>query len=166
MWFGVVRYVAVLLLGLGFGVGLAGDRLTAAPEDKLVAPGKLKVAGRSMRCGSTPTLISSTFWDYGGATKGKIILNPVKLADLPEAVRLYVYAHECGHQIYGPRETKADCYAVRRGVRQGWLKKSGMDEICHFLKDLPGDYVHPPGPKRCKAMTQCFRDAQPQRASR
>lgn len=140
--------------------------LRAAPEDKVVAAGKLRLAGRSMSCGRTPTLMSPTFWDYGGARKGQIILNPIKLAELPDAVRLWVYAHECGHQIYGAGEIRADCYAVRRGRREGWLDAGGMTRICHFLKDHPGDWVHPPGPKRCREMTQCFRDADPHRASR
>lgn len=137
-----------------------------AREDKLVAAGQLRLAGRRMSCGRTPTLMSATFWDYGGATKNLIILNPVKLAPLPEAVRLYVFAHECGHQIYGPTETRADCYAVERGLREGWLDRAGMAAICEFLKDRPGDHVHPPGPERCRRMNICFDKAKPQRASR
>lgn len=138
----------------------------AAPRDKLLAPGKLKLAGRWVRCGGTPTLMSHTFWDYGGATKGQIILNPAKLNTLSDPVRLYVYAHECGHQIYGAGETRADCYAVQRGRREGWLNGQGMDQICHFLKDYPGDWVHPPGKVRCKKMRQCFSKVKPKRASR
>lgn len=138
----------------------------AAPEDKTIAPGKLKIAGRIMGCGRTPTLISNSFWDYGGATRGLIILNRKRLKTLPGAVQLYVYAHECGHQIYGVSEPRADCYAVKRGRREGWLSKRGMEQICHFLKDLPGDHVHPPGPVRCKTMTACYKSAAPQRARR
>lgn len=158
--------VVLLAAGAGVAVSPAADRLHAASQDKLVAAGKLKLAGRSMRCGRTPTQISPTFWDYGGATKGKIILNPVKLAGLPEPVRWWIYAHECGHQLYGAREIRADCYAVERGRREKWLDSNGMDSICEFLKDRRGDYVHPPGPKRCKLMRQCFDKAKPQRASR
>jgi len=136
----------------------------AAPKDKMLAPGKLKLAGRYVRCGRTPTLMSHTFWDYGGAKKGMIILNPSKLEGLSEAVRLYVYGHECGHQVYGPRETRADCYAVERGKREGWLTNTGMNEICTFLEPHPGDWIHPPGPKRCEIMRQCFDKAKPRRA--
>ncbi len=146
--------------------GLLAAGATAASEDRLVAAGKLKLAGRYIACGRTPTQLSSTFWDYGGATKGRIILNPVKLAELPEAVRLWVYAHECGHQIYGARETRADCYAVQRGRREGWFNLAGMNQVCAFLKDRKGDWVHPPGPKRCTAMVQCFGKSKPPRASR
>ena len=140
--------------------------LEAAPKEKTLAPGTLRLAGRTMSCGRTPTLISHTFWDYGGAKKGMIILNPTKLEGLTEATRLYVYAHECGHQLYGPKETKADCYAVKRGKREGWLTRTGMNEVCTFLEPHPGDWVHPPGPKRCEIMTKCFDKAKPRRASR
>lgn len=154
---------AALALCLATG-GSAREGL-AEQKDRLLAPGKLKLAGRWMRCGATPTLISNSFWDYGGATKGRIILNPAKLSTLPDAVRLYVYAHECGHQIYGAKETRADCYAVRRGRREGWLSAEGMDQICDFLKDYPGDHVHPPGPIRCEKMRICFSKSKPKRAS-
>ncbi len=155
------------LLAAGFAaLTPAPQQLQSAPEEKMLPAGKLKLAGRSMRCGRTPTLISHSFWDYGGAKKGMIILNPSKLDGLSEAVRLYVYAHECGHQVNGANETRADCYAVERGKRDGWLTRSGMTEVCSFLAPHPGDWVHPPGPKRCEIMTRCFDKAKPRRASR
>jgi len=164
------RVHTALLAGLGvaaaLAVMLASQAPVAAPEGKVLAPGKLTLAGRDMRCGRTPTLISHSFWDYGGAKKGMIILNPTKLEGLSGAVRLYVYAHECGHQKYGARETRADCYAVERGRRDGWLNSAGMNEICAFLEGYPGDWVHPPGPKRCQIMTKCYGKAKPRRASR
>ncbi len=164
------RVCTALLAGLGaaaaLAVPLAAHAPEAAPEGTVLAPGKLRIAGRLMRCKRTPTLISRSFWDYGGAKKGMIILNPSKLEQLSGAVQLYVYAHECGHQIYGGRETRADCYAVERGKREGWLDSAGMNQICTFLEHHPGDRVHPPGPKRCQIMTKCFAKAKPRRASR
>lgn len=158
--------LALALAGAALALVPRPESLQATPEDKVVAAGKLRLAGRVMSCGRTPTLMSPTFWDYGGARKGQIILNPIKLAELAEPVRLWVYAHECGHQIYGAGEIRADCYAVRRGRREGWLDAAGMKQVCEFLKDHPGDWVHPPGPKRCREMTQCFKDADAHRASR
>ena len=158
-----------LLAGLAasaLAVTLISHAPEAAPEGKVLAPGKLKIAGRMMSCGRTRTLISRSFWDYGGAKKGMIILNPAKLEGLSEAVRLFVYAHECGHQIFGARETRADCYAVERGKREAWLNRAGMNEICSFLVPHPGDWVHPPGPQRCEIMTKCFDKAKPRQASR
>lgn len=157
--------IAAALLALS----LLATQAPAQSEREIVAAGKLKVAGRTMTCGRTPTLISRGFWDYGGAGgagRKVIILNPDKLATLPEAVRLYVYAHECGHQIYGASEPRADCYAVRRGKREGWLTGEGMKQICNFLEDHPGDYVHPPGPERCEKMIKCFDQNKPKRAGR
>ena len=163
----VLKAGPVWLLAAGFLAFLpSSDGPEASPEEKLLAPGKLKLAGRSMRCGRTPTLMSHSFWDYGGAKKGMIILNPSKLEDLSESVRLYIYSHECGHQVYGRKETRADCYAVKRGKRDGWLTRDGMTEICTFLKPHPGDWVHPPGPQRCEIMNKCFDKAKPRRASR
>ena len=167
MWGSSISILGLTLVAAALATALALEAPAAAEEkadEKMVAAGKLRVAGRAMRCGRTPTLISRKFWDYGGATKGLIILNPRKLATIPKAVRLYVYAHECGHQVYGASEIKADCYAVRRGRRAGWLTRKGLAQICHFFKDQPGDYVHPPGPQRCKMMTQCFNDVRPRRA--
>ncbi len=166
-----MRFRVPIAAGTAFALALGAlaapaDRAAAKPEEKLVAAGKLTLAGRTMRCGGTPTLISHSFWNYGGATKGRIILNPKMLAGLPDAVRLYVYAHECGHQIFGARETKADCYAVKRGKREGWLDASGMDQICAFLEPHPSDWEHPPGPKRCEIMRACFDKAKPRRAAR
>ncbi len=157
--------LACLLTAGTFAWALAPAGLDAAPKEKVLAPGTLKLAGRTMSCGSTPTLISHTFWDYGGAKQGVIILNPTKLEGLTATVRLFIYTHECGHQVYGAKETKADCYAVNRGKRKGWLTRSGMTEICAFIEPHTGDWVHPPGPKRCEIMTKCFDKAKPRRAS-
>ena len=161
--------ISVVAFALGIASILtvpATPPIEAAPNERIVAPGTLKLAGRRMSCGRTPTLISHTFWDYGGAKKGMIILNPTKLDGLSDAVRLYVYAHECGHQVYGPRELRADCYAVERGKREGWLDAAGMNDVCAFIEPHPGDWVHPPGPKRCEIMRACFEKAKPRSARR
>ena len=50
-----------------------------------------------------------------------IMLNMQALKDLPRPVQWLIYYHECGHILYGPSETAADCYAVRRARREGWL---------------------------------------------
>lgn len=148
----------------GWGGSAFADPPVRAP--KVIAAGKLTLAGRAMRCGGTPTLMSSTFWDFGGSGRGMIILNPTKLETLPLAVRLFVYEHECGHQILGVNELKADCYAIDKGRRDGWLDAASLSEVCAFFADSPGDWVHPPGPERCRYVTQCFTRAAPPRAGR
>ena len=71
-------------------------------------------------------------------------------------MKLYVYSHECGHQFEGPDETKADLFAIGRGVKRGWLDAVGMEEICTFISTVKGDSVHPPGPVRCETMRKHY----------
>ena len=59
-----------------------------------------------------------------------IMLNMQALKDLPRPVQWLIYYHECGHIIYGPSETSADCYAVRRARREGWLDEKVLGDIC------------------------------------
>ena len=131
----------------------------AGLQAKLVPHGKLRIAGRSMNCGRRPTVYDPDFIDYGGAYPGFIILNPRMIKRLPIAVQRYVFAHECGHQFRGGDEAAADCFAVKRGRRQGWLSAKGLDRICHFMMPHVGDSMHPPGPKRCSNMRFCYKNA-------
>ena len=73
-------------------------------------------------------------------------------------VKQWIFAHECGHQFRGPDEETADCFAVQRGRRQGWLTTSGLDEICKFISPAKGDSMHFSGSHRCEAMRQCYAD--------
>lgn len=130
----------------------------AGPEAELVPHGKLKIDGRTVNCGKRPTVLNSNFDSWGGAFPGFLILNTAKIHGLSTAVKLYVYSHECGHQFEGPDESKADLFAIRRGVKWGWLDAVGMEEICTFISTLKGDSVHPPGPKRCEAMRAYYRE--------
>jgi hypothetical protein len=130
----------------------------AGPDAQFVPHGKLKVDGRSLNCGKRPTVLNSNFDSWGGAFPGFLILNPAKINGLSTAVKLYIYSHECGHQFEGPDETKADLFAIRRGVKWRWLDAQGMEEICIFISTLKGDSVHPPGPKRCEAMRAYYRE--------
>ena len=128
----------------------------AGPDAKFVAHGNLKIDGRSVNCGKRPTVLNSNFDSWGGAFPGFLILNTKKINGLSTAVKLYVYSHECGHQFVGPDETKADLFAIRRGVKWGWLDAVGMEDICAFISTLKGDAVHPPGPQRCDTMRSYY----------
>jgi hypothetical protein len=130
----------------------------AGPEAKLLPYGKLKIDGRSVNCGKRPTVLNSNFDSWGGAFPGFLILNTAKINGLSTAVKLYVYSHECGHQFVGPDETQADLFAIRRGVKWGWLDAVGMEDICTFISTLKGDSVHPPGPKRCETMRKYYQE--------
>jgi hypothetical protein len=127
------------------------------PDGKLVAHGALKIDGKSVNCGKRPTVMNPNFDSWGGAFPGFLILNAKKISGLSTQVKLYVYSHECGHQFIGADETKADLFAIRRGVKYGWLDAEGLEDICTFISQLKGDAVHPPGPQRCETMRKYYR---------
>lgn len=128
------------------------------PEGKVISHGQLKLDGRSVNCGKRPTVLNPNFDSWGGAFPGFLILNTKKISGLSTQVKLYIYSHECGHQFIGADETKADLFAIRRGVKWGWLDAQGMEDICTFISQLKGDSVHPPGPKRCETMRKYYRE--------
>lgn len=128
----------------------------AGPGAKLITQGELKIDGRTVNCGKRPTVLNSSFDSWGGAFPGFVILNTKKITGLSTAVKLYIYSHECGHQFEGPDETKADLFAIRRGVKWGWLDAVGMEDICTFISTLKGDAVHPPGTQRCETMRKYY----------
>jgi len=127
------------------------------PAGKAVAHGQLKIDGKSVNCGTRPTVLNPNFDSWGGAFPGFLILNTKKISGLSTQVKLYIYSHECGHQFIGADESRADLFAIRRGVKWGWLDAQGLEEICVFISQLKGDAVHPPGPKRCETMRGYYR---------
>ncbi|MGF7160706.1 hypothetical protein FHS85_002337 [Rhodoligotrophos appendicifer] len=163
--------LAILLLLSAVNVALAQKKPTKPSlvdsitrNATLKDPGQAMVAGQPVRCGGSRTLISPHFYDYGGAMKGLIILNPRKLARLPRVSQLFVFAHECGHQHVGQSESRADCFAVQQGKTAGWLKERDIGTICASLfSNSRGDEFHAPGPKRCSMLKACYRDAKPSR---
>lgn len=127
---------------------------------RIVPAGKLRIDGTRLICGKRPTVFDPTLADFGGAYNGFIILNPRLLKRLPRQVKIWIYSHECAHQFRGPDEARADCFAIKRGVRRGWLKASGMKQICKFIWSAPASNMHPPGPERCEMMKRCFKEVQ------
>lgn len=127
-------------------------------DAQIVAPGQLKLDGQSMVCGQRPTVLDSQLDDYGAAYPGFLILNPRLLTRTSTAVKMWIFAHECGHQFRGPDEETADCFAVQRGKRQGWLTEEGLDEVCRFIAPAKGDSMHFAGSNRCSYMRQCYAD--------
>ncbi len=125
---------------------------------RIIPPGELSLDNRRMVCGHRPTVLDDQLDDYGAAYPGFLILNPKLLARVSTPVKLWIYAHECGHQFRGPDEETADCFAVQRGRRQGWLTADGIEEICRFIAPAKGDSMHFSGSHRCEYMRQCFSD--------
>src|SRR5437870_565010 len=156
-----------LALALGGTCGQAEDR-DPTPEEyvrkvggdaQIVPVGMLKIDGQTAICGRRPTVLNNNLDDYGAAYQGFVILNPKLLAKLKSTpVKLWIHAHECGHQFRGPDEETADCFAVQRGRRQGWLTPQGLEEVCLFMSPAKSDNAHFTGTKRCEAMRECYAD--------
>lgn len=128
-----------------------------ADGGRLLPAGAYRIGNRRMRCGNAQTLLSNKFWDYGGALPDLIILNPRKMNTLPRRIRMFVYEHECAHQTVGEDETRADCAAIIKGKREGWLSRRDVQHICHKLFiHSAGDRYHAPGPQRCQQLMQCY----------
>lgn len=127
-------------------------------DAKVVPAGELKLDNRKLVCGHRPTVLDNQLDDYGAAYPGFLILNPKLLSKVSTPVKLWIYAHECGHQFRGPDEETADCFAVQRGRRQGWLTPEGLTEICQFIAPAKGDSMHFAGSHRCQYMRQCYED--------
>ena len=128
--------------------------------DALIVPaGQLTIDGHKVICGHRPTVMDSKLDDYGAAYPGFLILNPKHLATIKStAVKLWIHAHECGHQFRGPDEETADCFAVQRGRRAGWLTPEGLEDVCLFMAPAKADGAHFTGAKRCQAMKECYAD--------
>lgn len=162
--------LGLLTAGLGLSAGIAVVRGEGPPtpdeyvahvggDARIVAAGELTLDNRRMVCGHRPTVLDSQLDDYGAAYPGFLILNPRLMAKVSTPVKLWIFAHECGHQFRGPDEETADCFAVQRGRRQGWLTMEGLDEICKFISPAKGDGMHFSGSHRCEYMRRCFGDA-------
>ena len=154
---------AVMLLACGGGAAIAGPTPEeyaeqAGPTAKVVPPGELKLDGHRIWCGQRPTVLDTQLDDYGAAYPGFLILNPKLLAKVSTPVKLWIHAHECGHQFRGPDEETADCFAVQRGRRQRWLTPEGLEEVCRFIAPAKGDSMHFSGSQRCEVMRQCYDD--------
>ena len=144
----------VLALVLAAAAILPEEEASALDKGKLVQPGRLVVAGRRLSCGATATLLR----DFEGfaVSSTVIMLNMQALKDLPRPVQWLIYYHECGHILYGPSETSADCYAVRRARREGWLDEKVLGDICAVFNIAGHGDLHPDPVQRCNDLRQCF----------
>ncbi len=109
-----------------------------------------------MGCGPYPTVLDDDFKDFGGAYPGFLVLNPRLFVGQAKPIKLWIFSHECAHETVGTDEVKADCVAVERGRREGWLTEDGLAKVCEFMKPARGDKSHFTGPQRCVLMKQCF----------
>ncbi len=161
---------ALLAAALAWMPFIAGSSLAEGPptpeeyvayvggDARIVPPGGLKFDGSTQLCGRRPTVLDPNLDDYGAAYPGFLIMNPKLLARVSSPVKMWIFAHECGHQFRGPDEETADCFAVQRGRRYGWLSQQGLQEVCNFIAPAKGDMMHLKGSHRCEYMIKCYND--------
>lgn len=149
---GVAAACAVLLLLAGLPAPASDTVVTG----KAYGPGEYRIAGHSLSCGSVRTVISSGLSDYGAWVPGTIVLNPQRLSRLSTSARLFVYAHECGHQVHGRSEAAADCHAAQRGRRDGWLAERDIAGICGVFPRSLAHSSHGTRGARCAVIRACF----------
>jgi hypothetical protein len=146
---------------LAAGLATLAVAASAAASDtritgKVYGPGEYRIAGHALSCQSVRTLVSAQLNDFGAAVPGTIVLNPQRLNRLAPAARLFVYAHECGHQIHGRSEASADCYAAQRGRDEGWLRKGDIAGICGVFPRAMTSASHGARGARCAVIRACF----------
>ena len=148
------RLRATFALLLALVVAGLEPQAVAIEKDRLVPAGRLVIEGRRLSCGSTKTLLR----DFEGfaVSSTVIMLNMQALNPLPRQVQWLIYYHECGHILLGQSETAADCYAVKRARREGWLDDQALNDVCAVFNIAGHGPVHPDPRARCDQLRQCF----------
>jgi hypothetical protein len=141
---------------------LTSQHVDAAPSVRAARDGTLEIAGRKLSCGRVRNVLDQRLPNLGVSIpdRGLLVINPMLLQRYPDSVRLFVFHHECGHHHVGSNELKADCWAVDRGVRDGWLDKKRLGEVCRSFGNAPSTPTHPSAASRCRNLQQCFAAAQ------
>jgi hypothetical protein len=160
----IAAFVTVILLSAfvvaqlpdGARAGTTAESYIAENGGTMIAAGRTEIDGHVMSCGAAPTILDPHYPDFGGSFPGFLVLNPKLFAGLSTPVKLWIFSHECAHQTVGNDEVKADCVAVQRGRRDGWLDAAGLAQVCAFMAPARGDRSHFTGPKRCALMKACF----------
>jgi hypothetical protein len=121
--------------------------------------GTMLIAGRTLACGRNRHVLDRGLPNLGLAAPGVLVFNPRELNRWNDTVRLFVYHHECGHHKVGGSEMGADCWAVKQGVRDGWLTHDGLNQVCRSFGGGPATSTHPSGASRCASLSRCFNTA-------
>ena len=154
------RVLAVLALG----IGVCCPAVKPASSTSAISvrnDGSLEIAGRKVACGSVRSALDPRLGNLGISVPDRrlLVINPVRLARETETVRLFVFYHECGHHHVGGSEMQADCWAVGQGVREGWLDRSGLGQVCKSFGNAPETRTHPAAVRRCGNLDRCFLEA-------
>ena len=146
--------IAALCVVLVLGFGISSSSAMVLKRD-----GTLNVAGHTLRCGTMRNVLDRRLPGLGLAAPGVVVFNPRLISRQSNTVRLFVFHHECGHHHVGGSETGADCWAAKQGVRQGWLRREGLGDVCRSFGNGPATSTHPAGATRCVSLQQCFTTA-------
>ena len=138
----------ILSLALSLAVSAITFATSARSSDLGVCPGA-DIVETALKNGS-----SSGYYIPGLKL---IIMNRAVLDGYSEPVRRFIFAHECAHADpeVSTDEAAADCAAVKKGVREGWIGKPEVIQVCAHLARFPADATHAPLPVRCRAIRQC-----------
>ena len=146
--------IAALCLLLIVGVGIASASAMVLRRD-----GALAVGGHTLRCKTMRNVLDPRLPGLGLAAPGVVVLNPKLINRQSNTVRLFVFYHECGHHHVGGSETGADCWAAKQGLRQGWLSREALPQVCRSFGNGPATATHPAGSARCASLQRCFSTA-------
>ena len=137
-------------------LGIGGVK-SASPV-ALETDGSIRIGARKLQCGGVRNVLDTRLPNLGISVPDAklLVINPMLVARQPKLVRLFVFHHECGHHHVGASEFNADCWAVRRGVRDGWLNKAGLAQVCSSFGSAPATVTHPSGRQRCVNIERCF----------
>ena len=168
------RRKSLLLCGLSLSGLLAALLPSLARAAEPTAPmrlgraGQVEVAGREVRCENVQTRLDRQLPNLGAAAPEArlMLLNPRLLSRYSGTVQLFVFHHECGHTRVGASELAADCWAVTQGVRDGWLDRNGLAQVCRSFGNAPESDTHPSGRSRCANVDRCYAAAEIEVASK
>ena len=142
------------------------QQVAAAEQTRVGRGGAVEVAGREVHCANVETRLDRHLPNLGAASPEArlMILNPSLLGRYTRVVQLFVFHHECGHHHVGESELGADCWAVGQGVREGWLDRNGLTQVCRSFENAPETDTHPSGQRRCSNIDKCFAKAEVEHA--
>lgn len=146
------------LLGL---IAILASAQIAPPTDAqtVIAPGTLLLDGYPVSCGASPTILTGPeLGDLAKGGPGGIFLNWPSFSSYPTGVKIFIYAHECSHFLFGSDENLADRFAINLGRNQGWINDLVLQQICQSVIMSPGSWTHLPGPPRCRNMINYFQN--------
>lgn len=140
---------AVILAGWCVGAG-------EAAADTFIPAGQGNIDGIPVTCGPYGVLLSVNAPGVAFFNGQMILINPLIFNTQPTFLKLFIYAHECGHSVVGSNEDWADCWATKVGRNQGWFPPQAFQLLIQQLQRAPGDWTHKPGPARLQNIAACY----------